>query len=65
MNFLKDIRDRVIADANSVPEVHCKCFEDNSGALELAKLPKMQPRAKHINLVLHHFRDYVRRKLIH
>eukprot|EP00957_Ditylum_brightwellii_P069048 5241254-Ditylum_brightwellii.AAC.1 len=43
MNFSWEIKDQGIADANSVPEVHCKCFEDNSGALELARLPKMWP----------------------
>ncbi len=32
------------------PHVYCKVFEDNSGALELAKLPKMQPCTKHINM---------------
>jgi hypothetical protein len=47
-----------------VPRVHCKAFEDNSGALELARLPKLRPRTKHINIVYHHFRDFVRRGLI-
>eukprot|EP00957_Ditylum_brightwellii_P010573 800706-Ditylum_brightwellii.AAC.1 len=65
MNFLREIKDQGIADANSGPEVHCKCFEDNLGTLELARLPKMQPHTKHINLVWHHFWDYIRRKLIH
>eukprot|EP00957_Ditylum_brightwellii_P208717 15358654-Ditylum_brightwellii.AAC.3 len=54
-----------IADANSTPEVHCKCFEDNSGTLELARLPKMPSHTKHINLVWHHFWDYFRKKFIH
>jgi hypothetical protein len=44
--------------------VYCKAFEDNSGALELAKAPKMRPRTKHINFVFHHFRDFFRRGLI-
>jgi hypothetical protein len=48
----------------TVPKVYCKAFEDNSGALELAKTQKMRPRTKHINLVFHHFRDYVRCGLI-
>ena len=48
----------VFADA---PTVHCKVFEDNSGALEMARLPKMRPRTKHINVRYHHFREYVRR----
>ena len=43
------------------PYVFCKVFEDNSGALELARLPKLRPRTKHINVVYHHFREAVRR----
>jgi Reverse transcriptase (RNA-dependent DNA polymerase) len=42
------------------PTVHCKVFEDNSGALEMGKLPKMRPRTKHICVRMHHFREYVR-----
>ena len=46
----------------STPKVHCKVFEDNSGALEMAKIHKYRPRTKHLNVRLHHFRDYVERK---
>ena len=42
------------------PVVHCKVFEDNSGALEMGKLPKMRPRTKHICVCMHHFREHVR-----
>ena len=35
-------------------------FEDDSGALEIAQLPKMHPRTKHINICYHHFREHVR-----
>ena len=41
------------------PRVHCKVFEDNSGALEMAKVHKYRARTKHLNTKLHHFRDYV------
>jgi hypothetical protein len=41
------------------PKVHCKVFEDNSGALEMAKVHKFRPRTKHINIKYHHFRSYV------
>ena len=43
------------------PRVHCTVFEDNSGALELARLPKMRPRTKHISQAFHHFREHVER----
>ena len=39
-------------------KVHCTVLEDNSGALELARLPKIHPRTKHINQSFHHFREY-------
>ena len=41
------------------PNVKCTVFEDNNGALELAKAPKMRPRTKHIALKYHHFRYHV------
>ena len=43
------------------PDVHCKAFEDNSGTVEWARLPKMRPRTKHMCTRLHHFRDHVRK----
>ena len=39
--------------------VRCTLFEDNNGALELAKAPKMRPRTKHIAIKYHHFRSHV------
>ena len=42
----------------------CKVFEDNNGAIELAKAPKIRPRTKHIALKYHHFREHVRKGLI-
>jgi hypothetical protein len=41
------------------PVVKCTVFEDNNGALELAKAPKMRPRTKHIAIKYHHFRSKV------
>ncbi len=46
------------------PHVYYKVFEDNSGALELARLPKLRPRTKHINVCYHHFHKHVREGLI-
>ena len=47
-------------DTNLQPTTtHCKAFEDNSGALAMAKVPKMRPRTKHLNNVYHHFRESV------
>ena len=61
MNLLKELTNRglpVIGDGNA--KILCKVFEDNSGAIELANVPKMRPRTKHINLVYHHFRSHVK-----
>ena len=40
----------------TTPTVKCTLFQDNSGALTLAKSPAMRPRTKHINVKYHHFR---------
>jgi hypothetical protein len=40
-------------------KIHCKVFEDNSGALEMAVAPKIRPRTKYINCKYHHFRAHV------
>jgi hypothetical protein len=42
------------------PTVRCRIFEDNAGALELANVPKMRPRTRHINQKYHHFRAHVK-----
>jgi hypothetical protein len=42
-----------------IPKVHCKLFEDNSGALEMARLPKMRPRTKHLCVKMPRFREHV------
>jgi Reverse transcriptase (RNA-dependent DNA polymerase) len=49
---------------NNVPKVHCKVFEDNSGALAMAQTPKMRPRTRHMNLKYHHFREAVTSGLV-
>jgi hypothetical protein len=60
MNLLEEIKDRGLPIIADTPKIHCKAFEDNSGALELARMPKLRPRTKHINNIYHHFRQYVR-----
>jgi hypothetical protein len=35
-------------------------YEDNNGALALARLPHLTPRSKHIGVAYHFFRDHVR-----
>jgi hypothetical protein len=44
--------------------VHCIIFKDNSGAIEMAKVPKMRPRTKHLNIKYHHFCRHVQSGLL-
>jgi len=64
MEILKEMKRRKFPVHTAQARVHCRVFEDNSGALEMAKVHKFRPRTKHINVKLHHFRDYVARNEI-
>ncbi|KAL7503607.1 hypothetical protein ACHAXN_001832 [Cyclotella atomus] len=64
MELFDEMRRRGHKVVCNEPVVYCKVFEDNSGALELARLPKLRPRTKHINTCYHHFREHVRKGLI-
>ena len=59
MRLLEEMQQQGIQIQQTQAEVHCKVFEDNSGALEMAKVYKFRPRTKHLNVKLHHFRTYV------
>ena len=61
MWLLEEVRQKgITVDANPC-KIHCKIFEDNEGAIEIAKVPKMRPRTKHLNIKYHHFREEVRK----
>jgi hypothetical protein len=64
MELLEEVRNYGHKVICNEPIVYCKVFEDNSGALELARLPKLRPRTKHINVCYHHFREHVRKGII-
>ncbi|KAL7575276.1 hypothetical protein ACA910_001801 [Epithemia clementina (nom. ined.)] len=65
MELAKEIQQRGVVDKiGQVPAVHCAVWEDNSGALEMAKVHKVRPRTKHLNNQYHHFRGYVDRREI-
>ncbi len=55
MGLLQEMREQDFKVLCTKPYVYCKVFEDNSGALELARLHKLCPRTKHINVCYHHF----------
>lgn len=62
MELLKEMKSTGFEIGSTTSKVHCKVFEDNSGALQIAKIPKFRPRTKHLNVKLHHFRSYVDEK---
>ena len=51
--------DTIFGTESKTPIVHSTVFEDNNGALELAKAPRYRPRTKHIAIKYHHFRSHV------
>ena len=59
MGILKEACEQGLQVDYLPPRIHCTVFEDNSGALELACLPKICPQAKHINQLFHHFCEHV------
>ena len=59
MNLLKEMEKMGIQVSSNKAKVRCRVFEDNTGALEIAKEKKYRPRTKHMNIRLHHFRYYV------
>ena len=58
MNLFKEMITLEMPIAPAKTRVHCSVFEDNIGAIEIAKIPKYRPRTKHLNCRLHHFRHY-------
>ena len=59
MNILQEMKLLGFDIKSTTPRIHCRVFEDNAGALEMAKVHKQRPRTKHMNVKLHHFRSYV------
>jgi hypothetical protein len=64
MRLLEEAKAVGINIIHTKPIIRCTVFEDNEGALELANVPKMRARTKHINTKYHHFRWFVTQKLV-
>ena len=60
MLILQEIKNKGIETISNSHKVYCKMFKDESGALQLARMPKIRPRTKHINVLYHHFGSYIR-----
>jgi hypothetical protein len=64
MRLLEEASAKGIPISHTTPTFRCTVFEDNSGCVELANVPKLRPRTRHINLKYHHFREHVANKSI-
>ena len=58
MNLTEELREQGVQLLHNTPVIKCSVLEDNVGAIELAKLPKLRPRTKHIACQYHHFRSW-------
>ena len=59
MELLKEMKEKGFDVLDHKVKFHCRVFEDNSGAIEMAVVHKWRPRTKHLATKLHHFRSYV------
>ena len=57
-NLMKEINE-IFPVIEKKPQTRCKVWEDNNGAIVLAKEQKFSPRTKHIAIKWHHFRQHV------
>ena len=56
INLIEEAHSYGLPVAPPKSKVLCKLY---SGACELIRLPKVQPRMKHINTKIHHFCDHI------
>ena len=59
ISYLLEEINRKFVTIDAVPKFACTMFEDNTVALEIANVPKMRPRTRHINVSYHFFRSEV------
>ena len=59
--LLKHICEVVFKSKTYQSRIYSKVFEDNQGALQLARAPRMTPRTKHYGIKYHFFREYVKK----
>ena len=64
MDIIQCINEFIKVDNKGI-STYSKVFEDNAGALHLATKPKYRPRKKHICVKYHHFRQYIKNKIIY
>ena len=58
MDMLQEMREQGFKANDNDNQMHCKAFQDNTGSIALAKVPKIRPRTRHINAKYFHFLQY-------
>ena len=58
--MLKEICHNLKEILGDIEIIHSTIYEDNNGALNLEKSPKMTPRSKHIGIKYHWLRDHIK-----
>ena len=58
-SLLQEMQEQGVNIMNGQAEIKCKVFEDNSGALTIATLPKIRLRTKYINTKYWHFKEHL------
>jgi hypothetical protein len=61
ISLAKEAAEQRVISETSALIIRCKIFEDNIGAVEMANVPKMRPRTKHLNVKYHFFCQFVRK----
>ena len=59
MEIMKEMNQLRFLITQSEVQIHCHAFEDNSRAIEMAKVCNFHPCTKHLIINLHHFHSYV------
>ena len=59
MSIIDEAKSYGVPIRSSATQVKCTLFEDNTGAVEIANVPRIRPRTKHINVKYWHFIKWV------
>ena len=50
MALIQEVQERGIQTSAKPCKTHCRVFEGNERAIEIAKVSKMRPQTKHLNI---------------
>jgi len=64
LSLAKEAANIGVIPKTQAPVLRCKIFEDNNGAVEMANVPRMRPRTKHLNIKYHFFRQFVQQGIL-